>query len=142
MEPTRYDFSFRIDFKFLSFLFYFFWITWFSKFILFMHMHMRDHDNMPVLYVPHQKKAFAKYRWLMHSRWQITFILIVSSSSMTYPPSGTHMFNAAWTSLHTLRECIHVLRKRPQDIPRSLSSRCAVYPREVCTRFHVPRLLE
>jgi hypothetical protein len=46
----------------LSFDFYFRWITWFPKFILFMHMHMQDHDNMSVLYVPHQKKAFAKYR--------------------------------------------------------------------------------
>jgi hypothetical protein len=44
----------------------------------------------------------------------------------TYPPSGVHMFNAAWTALQTLREHIHVLRKRPQDIPRSTRPRCAV----------------
>jgi hypothetical protein len=44
----------------------------------------------------------------------------------TYPLSGTHAFNAAWTALHTSQECIHVLRKRPQDIPRSPCPRCAV----------------
>jgi hypothetical protein len=37
----------------------------------------------------------------------------------TYPSSGAHMFNAAWIALHTLQECIHVMRKWPQDIPRS-----------------------
>jgi hypothetical protein len=44
----------------------------------------------------------------------------------TYPPSGVRVFNATWTALHTLRECIHVLRKRSQDIPRSTCPRCAV----------------
>jgi hypothetical protein len=29
----------------------------------------------------------------------------------TYLPSGAHMFNAAWTALHTLPEHIHALRK-------------------------------
>jgi hypothetical protein len=43
----------------------------------------------------------------------------------TYPPSGTHVFNAAQTAMHALRECIHVLRKRPQDILRSPCPRCA-----------------
>jgi hypothetical protein len=33
----------------------FHWVEGFSKFILFMHMHMQYHDKMPVLYVPHQK---------------------------------------------------------------------------------------
>jgi hypothetical protein len=44
----------------------------------------------------------------------------------TYPPSGTHTFNAAWTTLHMLRECFHVLRKRPQDIPKSPCPMCVV----------------
>jgi hypothetical protein len=44
----------------------------------------------------------------------------------TYPLSGAHAFNAAWIALHTLQECIHVLRERPQDIPRSPRPRCAV----------------
>jgi hypothetical protein len=44
----------------------------------------------------------------------------------TYLPSGAHMFNIAWTVLHTLEERIHVLSKRPQDIPRSPRPRCAV----------------
>jgi hypothetical protein len=44
----------------------------------------------------------------------------------TYPPSGTHAFNAARTMLHMLQEYIHVLRKRPQDIPRSPLSRCMI----------------
>jgi hypothetical protein len=68
----------------------------------------------------------------MHSQWQSALIHVVSSSGMTYanvvsvpteehnrymtyittyPPSGTHTFNAAWTSLYTLLERIHVLRK-------------------------------
>jgi hypothetical protein len=29
----------------------------------------------------------------------------------TYPPSGAHAFNAAWTMLHTLQERIYTLRK-------------------------------
>jgi hypothetical protein len=37
----------------------------------------------------------------------------------TYPPSGAHVFNAAWAVLHMLQEHIHALRKLPQDIPRS-----------------------
>jgi hypothetical protein len=44
----------------------------------------------------------------------------------TYPPSGVRAFNVAQTALHTLRERIHVLRKRPQDIPRSPRPRFAV----------------
>jgi hypothetical protein len=39
---------------------------------------------MPVLYVPHQKKFFANYRWHMYSRWQITLIPVISFSGMTY----------------------------------------------------------
>jgi hypothetical protein len=37
----------------------------------------------------------------------------------TYPPSGAHVFNVAWTVLHTLQERIHALCKSPQDTPRS-----------------------
>jgi hypothetical protein len=44
----------------------------------------------------------------------------------TYRPSGAHAFNAARIVLHTLRECIHILRKRQQHIPRSLRPRCMV----------------
>jgi hypothetical protein len=75
----------------------------------------------------------------MYNRSQIALIPVVSSSGMnyanvisipieehnryminitTYPPSGTHAFNAAWIALHTLQECIHVFSKRPQYIPR------------------------
>jgi hypothetical protein len=113
-----------------------------------MHMHMRDHEKIPVLYVPHQKKTFTNYRWCTYSQWQIALIPVVSCSSMpyanmislpteehnryiftyitTYPPSGAHVFNTAWITLHTLWEYIHILRKRPQDIPRSPHPRCAV----------------
>jgi hypothetical protein len=38
----------------------------------------------------------------------------------TYPPSGTHAFNVAWTVLHTSQGRIHVWWKWPQDIPWSL----------------------
>jgi hypothetical protein len=44
----------------------------------------------------------------------------------TYPPSGTRTFNTIRTALQTLQERIHVLRKRPQDIPRSPCPMCAV----------------
>jgi hypothetical protein len=101
---------------------------------------------MSVLYVPHQKKCFVKYRWRTYNGWQITLIPIISSSGMTYaivisipseehnihmtyittyPSSGACAFNAARTTLHTLQEHIHILRKRLQDIPRS--------PRPSCT---------
>jgi hypothetical protein len=94
-----------------------------------------------------KRKAFATYKWRTHNRWQIILIPRVSSSVMTYahvvsilaeehnrymtyittyPTNGACAFNASWTKLHTLREHIHVLRKRPQDIPRSLRPRCAV----------------
>jgi hypothetical protein len=76
-----------------------------------------------------------------YNRWKIALIRMVSSSGMTYAnvvcisaekhnihvtynttylPSGAHSFNAAWTMLHTLQECIHVLWKWVQDIPGSL----------------------
>jgi hypothetical protein len=100
-------------------------------------MQMRCHDNMSVLYIPHQKNSFAIYMWRTHNRWQITLIAVVSSSGMTYanvisvpteehnrymtyittyPPNGTHAFNVAWIALHTLQEHIQVLRKWAQDI--------------------------
>jgi hypothetical protein len=44
----------------------------------------------------------------------------------TYPPSGAHAFNTAQTALHTLREHIHILRKRPKDIPWPPRPRCTV----------------
>jgi hypothetical protein len=44
----------------------------------------------------------------------------------SYPSSGARAFNAAQTTLHTLQEHIHVLRKRSQDIPRNSCPRCAV----------------
>jgi hypothetical protein len=44
----------------------------------------------------------------------------------TYPLIGARTFNATRTALHMLREHIHVLRKRPQDIPRSPLTRCVV----------------
>jgi hypothetical protein len=96
--------------------------------------------QISVIYVPHQKKSFAKYRWRTYNWWQITLIPVVSSNDMTYvnmvsipaeehnrymtyiityPSSGIRAFNAARTALHTLREHIHVLNKRPQDNPRS-----------------------
>jgi hypothetical protein len=88
-----------------------------------MHMHMQDHDKMPVLCIPHQKKCFAKYGWHTYSQWQIALIPVVSSSDITYanvvsilteehnrympyittyPPSGARTFNAARTVLYML----------------------------------------
>jgi hypothetical protein len=103
--------------------------------------------NMSVLYVPHQKKRLTKYRWRAYSRWENTLIPIVSSNGMTYanvitvpteehnrymtytttyPPCDVHAFNVARIALYTLRERIHALKKRPQDIPRSPCPRCVV----------------
>jgi hypothetical protein len=108
---------------------------------------MRNHDNMLVLYVPHQKKTFAKYRWRTHSQWQIALIHVVCSNGMTYanvvsvptkehnrymtyittyPLSGAHAFNTAQIVMHMLRERIHVMRKRSQDISRFSCPRCTV----------------
>jgi hypothetical protein len=124
----------------LSFGSNFHWVEGFSKFILFIHMHMQDHDKSQS-YMFLTKRNFAKYRWRTYNRWQIALIPVVSSSGMTYthvvsvpteklnrhiftyittyPPSSARAFNVARTTLHMLRERIHVLRKRPQDIPRS-----------------------
>jgi hypothetical protein len=100
--------------------------------------------NISDLYISHQKKKGAKYRW---RTWENTLIPVVSSTGITYAnvvsvpteennkymtcittylPSGTHAFNAARTTLHTLRECIHIMRKRPQDIPMFQRPRCTV----------------
>jgi hypothetical protein len=92
-------------------------------------------------------KAFATYRWRTHSRWQFALIPVVSSNDTTYgnmvsirtekhnryvtyittyPPSSAHVFNTTRTVLHMLRERIHILRKRSQDIPRSSRPRCVI----------------
>jgi hypothetical protein len=55
-------------------------------------------------------------------RAQYTYMTYIT----TYPPSDAYTFNAARTTLYTLRERIHVLRKWPQDIPRSTRPRCTV----------------
>jgi hypothetical protein len=44
----------------------------------------------------------------------------------TYPLSSARAFDAAQIALHTLQERIHILRKRPQDIPMSPRPRCVV----------------
>jgi hypothetical protein len=102
---------------------------------------------MPVIYVPHQQKMFAKYRCRTYNRWQVAFNHVVRSNDVTYanvvsipteehnrymtyittyPPSGARAFYVARIALDTLRKCIHVLRKRPQDIPRSPRPSCTV----------------
>jgi hypothetical protein len=58
---------------------------------------------------------------------------------ITYSPSGTRAYNASWTTLHTLREHIHVLRKRPQHIPRSPRPRCAVVVSRTIDTQPLPR---
>jgi hypothetical protein len=88
--------------------------------------------NMLVIYVPHQKKSSSNIDGIRMVGGKVTLIPVVSSSSMnyayvvsvptkehnrymiyitTYPPSGIHAFNAAWTMLYILQERIHVLRK-------------------------------
>jgi hypothetical protein len=49
-----------------------------------MHMHMQDHDNMPVLYVLTKRKKFAKCIWRTDNWWQIALIPVVGSGGMTY----------------------------------------------------------
>jgi hypothetical protein len=55
-------------------------------------------------------------------RAQYTYMTYI----ITYPLSDAYVFNAVRTTLYTLRERIHVLRKWPQDIPRSTCPRCTV----------------
>jgi hypothetical protein len=52
--------------------------------------------------------------WLVYLQKNIIYLTYIT----TYPSSGTHVFNDAWTTLHMLQERIHILRKWPQDIPR------------------------
>jgi hypothetical protein len=40
--------------------------------------------NKSDLYVPHQKKKLAKYRWHTYSRWQSALIPVVRSNDMAY----------------------------------------------------------
>jgi hypothetical protein len=108
---------------------------------------MQCHDNMSVLSVPHQKKLLPNIDGvcIVGGKMHLSLLLVLTRQSYaivvsvptkehnihmtyitTYPPSGARGFNAARTALHTLRECIQVLRKRPQDIPRSPRPRCAV----------------
>jgi hypothetical protein len=51
---------------------------------------------------------------------------IYMSYITTYPLSGACVFNAARTMMYMLRERIHILSKRPQDISRSPRPRCTV----------------
>jgi hypothetical protein len=46
------------------------------------------------------------YRTCRRAQYTYTYTYIT-----TYPPSGAHTFNAAWTTLYTLQEHIHVLQK-------------------------------
>jgi hypothetical protein len=104
--------------------------------------------NKSVLYVPHQKKKNSpNIDGVRIVGGKVVLITVVSSRGMTYanmisilteehnvymtyiityPPCGTHAFNAARIVLHTLQECIHVSRKGPKDIPRSPRPRCTV----------------
>jgi hypothetical protein len=88
--------------------------------------------NMSAPYVPHQKKSSPNIDGLRMVGGEVKLIPVVSSSGMTYadvvsvpiekhnryithiityPLSGTHVFNAAWAALHTLQERIHIVRK-------------------------------
>jgi hypothetical protein len=62
---NQFDFKLRLVFKFRS-------IRWFPKF---MHMHMRNHDNMLILYVPHQRKVLPN----------IDAVQIVGGKSLSFP---------------------------------------------------------
>jgi hypothetical protein len=55
-----------------------------------------------------------------------------------YPPIEARTFNTTQIALHTLRERIHVLRKRPQDIHRSPCPKCAVMASRTTDRQPVP----
>jgi hypothetical protein len=95
--------------------------------------------NVSALYVPHQKKRLPNIYsvhivsgkshsslWLVLVEWLTQMWLVYLQKSTIYmtcittcPPCGTHAFNAAWTTLHTLQDSIHILQKWSQDIPRS-----------------------
>jgi hypothetical protein len=106
--------------------------------------------NMSVLYVLTKRKSLLNIDGIRVVSDKVTLIPVVSSNEIIihkrgqrscrrtqytytyisiYPPSGSHAFNASWTTLYTLRECIHVLHKQPQDIPSSSCTWCAVVTR-------------
>jgi hypothetical protein len=106
---------------------------------------MQCHDNMLILSVSHKKNLPNIYS--VHIGWHNTLIFMVNSNNTTYetwlaylqktqqiymtyittyPPSDVHAFNDVRTTLHTLQKRIHILRKRPQDIPWSPCLRCTI----------------
>jgi hypothetical protein len=104
---------------------------------------MTTYQSYPFL---NKRKTFVTYRCCTCSRWQNTLNPVVSSNDMTYktwlaylqkttiyiythtspliPSSGARTFNAARIALYMWQECIHVLQKRPQNIPRPPYPRC------------------
>jgi hypothetical protein len=124
---------------------------------------MQCHVIMSVLSVPHQRNTFATHiggvrivGGNLHSnpllvlmvRVTETWLAYLQKSTIdmiyinTYPPSGAHMFNVAWTALHTLEEHIHILRKRSQDIPRSPCPRCVVVANRMTDMQPLPHDLD
>jgi hypothetical protein len=67
-------FLIRLDFKFIS-VATFIGFNDFPKFVFFMHMQMRVHDNMPVLYVLTKRKNLPNI--FGASLWQFTLIPMV-----------------------------------------------------------------
>jgi hypothetical protein len=86
-------------------------------------------ENLSIIYIrrrivggshTHPRSQFQRIQltqlWLTYlQKTQYAYMSYIT----TYLPSGTHTFNTAWTTLHTLQECIHALCKSPQDTPRS-----------------------
>jgi hypothetical protein len=120
---------------------------WFPRFASWCNMNVWCHVTCrPIRFSP-KEKGVPNIYGIRLVGGKVTLIPVVSSSGMTYanmvsipteehnrymtyitnyPPSDADAFNAARPTLHTLQERIHVLRKWPQDIPRSPCPRCAI----------------
>jgi hypothetical protein len=105
---SRYDFELEMIF--------------FSFFLVFKVHFLMKYDsmmscNMSVLYIPHQKKRLAKYRWRTYSRWQNALIPVVSSNETIY---------AIVVSVPTEKHKIHIytyITTYPQVAPTCLTLR-------------------
>jgi hypothetical protein len=76
------------------------------------------------------KENLIKYRWHTYNRWQITFIPIVSSSSMTY---------ATWLA-HMQKSTIHIWHTSPlipqvASVRLTLHERCRIHYENIFTSW-------
>jgi hypothetical protein len=79
-------FLFWLNFKFLQILTFIDRMVCSSKFILFIHMHIKCDICRSYTFLT--KRKACQYRWCMCSQWQNTFIIVVSSNETTLRNRG------------------------------------------------------